>query len=181
MWMLSEQSGTVRLRVAAAGAHAELAAPAARRGETDVPEFDPQPTGEFHVLFSGELRVETAPLREEPYAEGNFRKHLDRKPALINFESKPMPQSFADLSYDLVGYVRSDNDVIDGKIFSDQATLAYVANIATALPKEYVSEVDFSLELMALNLEDQPAVMHYAVLRVSLGITMGDVPLELYA
>ena len=181
MWMLSGQSGTVRLRVAAAGAHTELAAPGARRSEIDVPEFDPQPTGEFHVLFSGELRVDNAPLHEDPYAEGDFREHLDKKPALINFESKPMPQSFAELGNDMVGYVRSENDVIDGKIFSDQATLAYVANIATALPKEYVSEVDFSLELMALNLENQPTVMHYAVLRVSLGITMGDVPWELYA
>lgn len=92
-----------------------------------------------------------------------------------------MPQFFAELNNDMVGYARSDNDLIDGKIFSDQATLAYVANIATALPKEYVSEVNFSLELMALKPEHQPAEMYYAILRVSLGITMGDVPWELYA
>jgi hypothetical protein len=179
--MLSGQSGTVRLRVAAAGAHSELAAPDTRSSGIDAPGFYPQPTGDFHVLFCGELCVDNAPLHEEPYAEGDFREHLDKKPAQISFESKPMPRSWAELNNGMIGYVRSDNDLIDGKIFSDQATLAYIANIATALPKEYVSEVNFSLELMALKPELQLTEMYYAALRVNLGITMGDVPWELYA
>ncbi len=90
-----------------------------------------------------------------------------------------MPEEWAEVHEQLVGVVHARGENVEGEIHTDQATVAYVGNVATAFARDDVFQsLTLRLELEPVRPENQPKsenVKGYAIVEAGLNFNKGEV------